>query len=92
MLTAEIIPVIDWLQFIGAVSGISGSWCVAAISLVTRFRGYLLYVISNIAFIAWAVIHGAPWLLLMNLCFAITTTRGLWINRPRKLLVGRGNI
>ena len=83
----DLINYVDWLQFLGAVTGILGSWHVTKLSALIRFRGYCLYVLSNLFFIAWSISNGLPWVLVMNLCFAYTTALGLWTNRPRKGII-----
>ena len=69
---------IDWFQLLGALAGILGAFLVASSKKEDRFIGFVFFGISNLLLVAWAIQQQAGWFLVMQLCFIITTARGLW--------------
>lgn len=67
----------DWLQYIGAATGILGALLIALNISVSRF-GYVSYLVSNVAWLAYAWMNSVHGLLAMQGVFFLTTLIGLW--------------
>lgn len=71
----------DWLQYPAAALGLGGAWLVSSMSPNQRAFGFALWIVSNVAWVAWGVYSRAWGLVAMQAAFTVTSLRGLWNNR-----------
>ena len=67
----------DFLQYLGAATGMLGALLLAFNNAYSKF-GYAAYLVSNLAWVAFAVLTQVQGLLVMQAFFFITTLIGLW--------------
>ena len=67
----------DLLQYLGAASGMLGALLLALNNSYSKF-GYLAYLVSNVAWVAFAVLTQVQGLLVMQGFFFVTALIGLW--------------
>lgn len=73
------------LQFVGAATGIVGTWILSsklAAQSRWRFWAFSLYAVSNVAMIGIGVWKGVWSLILMQSVYMLFTINGLRNNRP----------
>ncbi|MDR2837756.1 MAG: hypothetical protein LBV49_04185 [Azonexus sp.] len=65
------------LQWFGCAFGLLGALLVATNCRFSRW-GFVAYLFSNAAWIAYSILIGAPGLLLQQVGFSITSLIGVW--------------
>jgi hypothetical protein len=65
------------MQWTGCALGLLGSLLVAANCRFSRW-GFVAYLLSNTAWLAYSILIGVPGLLLQQVGFIITGLIGLW--------------
>ncbi|MBG6083090.1 hypothetical protein [Rubrivivax gelatinosus] len=66
------------LDFIGFLFGVSGSIALALNRPMLSRAAWLLYLVSNCAWIAYAFNRGESWLLQQSIFFLLTSVLGAW--------------
>lgn len=72
-----------FLQWMGALTGVTGSYFVGSQIRSQRLFGFALFLCSNFFWIAVAVELNTWGLLAMNIAFMFTSFRGCVANHPR---------
>lgn len=72
----------DFLQYIGAITGMIGALLMALNIPASRFA-YVAYMASNTAWLVYGWMSDVPGLVLMQSVFFATTLIGLWKWFPR---------
>lgn len=73
--------VLFWMQWPGLVTGLAGAWLVSGTTNRKRFWGFLLWVLSDIFWTMFGCATGGWGLILTQLVFCCTSSRGMWNNR-----------
>jgi hypothetical protein len=75
------------IQWIGCVLGVAGSFLLA---LRNRYSGwgFVAYLVSNAAWLAFGLFQQLPALVVQNLAFSVVSAFGVW----RWLVVGKRNV
>jgi hypothetical protein len=79
----------DFLQYIGAITGMIGALLMALNIPASRFA-YVAYLASTIAWLVYGWMSDIPGLVLMQSVFFVTTLIGLWKWFPRTSLKRAG--
>lgn len=69
------------LQWLGAITGVTGSYYVGSQIKNQRLAGFILFLFSNSCWIVVAYLLQTWGLLAMNLAFTATSIRGCYQNR-----------
>ncbi len=67
----------DFLQYIGAITGMIGALLMALNIPASRFA-YVAYMASNMAWLGYGYFAVVPGLVMMQSVFFVTTLIGLW--------------
>jgi hypothetical protein len=71
---------LNHLQWPAMALSVAGSWFVADPMASLRLLGFVLFLLANIAWLAWGW-HTRAWaLVIMQAVFTLTSIRGLWSN------------
>jgi hypothetical protein len=68
-------------DFCGAVLGVMGAWPAGSKHARARYTGYCLWVLSDIFMVMFGIHIGSWSVLILNLLFVVTSTRGALNNR-----------
>jgi len=71
------------LQYLGVITGLSGTILVSQRSSALRRGGFLVWMVSNSCLIGWAWSTGTWALLGMYVFYSVTSFVGWWNNRLR---------
>jgi hypothetical protein len=72
-----------YLDWPAMAMALIGSYLVGNTSIISRRRGFIIYLVSNALWITWGVAtHNWP-LAIMSLAFCYTSGRG-WVNARRE--------
>lgn len=63
-------------ELVGCMAGLYGSWLISENSTRSKW-GWVAFLISNACIATFAVLKGAPFLLLMQAGFTLTSLRGI---------------
>ena len=78
---ADFGPVLDLVQWPAMAVTVAAGWSVASESQRWRFRGFVLFLVSNALWVAWGV-HDQAWALVcLQGLLLITNIRGVADNR-----------
>ena len=77
------------IELLAAMAGLAGTLLLAVKS---RFMGwaFVLYLVSNVGWIAFAAVHAHWGLLVQNVGFLVTSLIGCWVWLVKPALEGRG--
>ena len=64
-------------EWAGCILGVLGSGLVATKSRVSAW-GFVAFLLSNVAWIVFAIVEGKHGLLVQQVCFTATSLLGLW--------------
>ncbi len=76
--------ILDFLQWPGFLTGLLGAWLVCSHKPRVRRNGFVLFLVSNILWITWAGYAQAFALILMQICFMVTSIRGIMLCAVRQ--------
>ncbi len=65
------------LQGLGVVTGVAGTVAVTSPARVTRYWAFTLWIISNLALMAWSMIAGELLLLILYYVYLVISIVGL---------------
>lgn len=68
---------IDTLQWLGCISGVAGS-LLLALNTSRSGWGFVLFLVSNVFWIVFAVATNTPGLVAMQLAFTLTSSVGIY--------------
>lgn len=71
---------IDWLQWPAMVVTVAATWLVASRSRRKRIVGFVVFLFSNVLWIAWGWSAGAYALIALQVALLATNTRGILKN------------
>lgn len=70
----------DWVTFMevgGALNGTAGAWLLAFNCKGSKF-GWVLFLLSNLFWLTFAVLLNRHWMLLQTVSFTLSSTLGVW--------------
>ncbi len=73
----EILMSAQALQWIGCVVGLSGALMLATKNSFSGY-GFVLFLVSNMFWIAFGFVTNAPGLVVMQIGFSVTSAIGVW--------------
>jgi hypothetical protein len=68
---------VNWVEAGGASFGLLGTWLLAENNAWSRW-GFVVYLLSNVAWLWFAALHRHWFLLLQYAGFTILSLRGMW--------------
>lgn len=68
---------IDVAEVAGAANGLLGAWLLAFKTPYAKF-GWVAYLISNVFWLAFALILARQWMLVQTVGFTVSSVVGLW--------------
>jgi hypothetical protein len=69
------------LEIIGTITGLTGALLVAFNNRRLRLAGFSIWLVSNAAWISYAGLVGANWMLVMFCFYMATSGLGVWNHR-----------
>jgi len=66
-----------FVQWVGCLVGLAGAFLLATKSKVSGF-GFVLFLVSNMFWIAFGLMTDAPGLVVMQIGFSLTSILGVW--------------
>jgi hypothetical protein len=73
---------LDALQWPAMVITVAASWFVASRGMHKRSIGFWLFIVSNIAWVAWGIPAHAYGLITLQVCLAVMNIRGVLKAEP----------
>ncbi len=73
----SIAEIAKFAQIGGSLNGMAGSWLLAFNCKGSKF-GWILFLISNVFWLAFAYMLGFEWLLLQTASFTASSALGVW--------------
>ena len=73
------------LEWSAAAIALAGAWALGYKAAPVRLLGWSCFLMSNVLFITWGVLIGAVGFTVMQLCFLLTSVRGIvtvWREKP----------
>lgn len=75
---------LDWVQWPAMAATLAAAWLVASSSRRRRVAGFLVFVVSNVLWIVWAVPAHAYALIVLQVGLFFLNVRGVVKNEPKR--------
>ena len=73
---------LDWIQWPAFASSVAAAYLVASNIRTRRNKGFWIFLLSNVLWVAWGIPSRAWALIALQVCLAVLNIRGLLKTEP----------